>query len=62
MHDLPINLSVLVYCKSNAGKLEELKGFYNFLSSKIELLIIEQPYDSTKFQSTSIKLFFIKNQ
>lgn len=61
IHNLPINLPVLVYQKGNVGQSREWKELYNFFSMKSKLMIIELPYGSTKFRSTSIKPYFIDN-
>lgn len=49
MHNLPINLSVLVYREGNTNQSKEWKGLYNFISIQSKSVIIEFPYGLTKF-------------
>ena len=62
MHDLSINLLVLVYWKRNADQSNVWKEPYNLLSIKGKSIMIELLYDLTKFKNTSLKSYFINNQ
>lgn len=61
VHELPINLPLLVYRTKNIYQSREWEGPYNLLSIQGKSVIIELTYDPTKFRSISIKHYFIGN-
>lgn len=62
VHDLSINLLVLVYQKGKGSLSEKYKRLYNLLNIEGKLIIIQLLHNSVKFRSISIKRYFIDNQ
>lgn len=62
VHDLPINLLVWIYWEGKDGQSGEWKEFYNLLSVQGKAIIVELPYDPTRFRNISIKHYFIDKQ
>jgi hypothetical protein len=58
IHDISLNLDVLVYREKNDNQSKSWKDSFKFLNINDESAIIELSSDSTKFRSTMIKSYY----
>src|SRR6266576_6385253 len=59
IHDLPLNLPVLIWREGLIGQPGYWSGLFNLLSIKNENCIVQLPYRPTNFCSTVVKPYLV---